>query len=111
MANTLILEKDYDKAQRMIDEGKRLEPRRLLLQQGLLCALTGRRKEAEEVLREISAEEGETTLRHSKVFICSALGKLDEAFEALGKQAEEHSWYYLLQTNPILESAAGPALS
>jgi hypothetical protein len=38
---------------------------------------------------------------YSQLFIQAALGNLDEAFKALDRAAELHSWPYLIGTLPI----------
>ena len=94
---------DFEKAQKFIDEGLKVNPREplLLLNQGVLYALTGRRHEAERALADMMTLKSEAVRLYGRLFINAALGNLDQAFDALTKAAELHSWPYLVGSLPI----------
>jgi adenylate cyclase len=98
-------ERDYVRAREMLDKGLAINPREILLQiyQGVFYAITGRRKEAQESLQEIRRDTIEANRLWGEVFIQAALGNLDEAFKALWRQAETHSWYYLIKYTPLFK--------
>jgi tetratricopeptide (TPR) repeat protein len=98
-------ERDYIRAQEMLDKGLAINPKEFFLRmyQGVLYAIAGRRKEAQESLAEIQLDKFEGNRLWGEVFIQAALGNLDEAFKALWRQAEIHSWFYLIKYFPLLE--------
>jgi hypothetical protein len=73
----------------------------LLASQGLLYAMQGKRKEAEEMLSRIQREMQDTAYLYSEGFIRAALGDTDAAMDSLMKQAELHSWPFLVLTLPV----------
>jgi len=99
-----LLKGDFVKAQEALDAGLKVNPgeRYLLMNQGRLYAMTGRRKEAENSLLVISKVD-DIPRGWGQVFIHAALGNLDEAFDALMKQAENHSWFWLMKSSPYFE--------
>ena len=96
---------DFTRALEMNDQGQRLAPGDLWLkqQQGVLYALTGRREEATRQLEELSREGSRMMQLTAQLFINTALGNIDEAFNALMKAAESHAWYWLIKTDPPFE--------
>lgn len=66
-------------------------------------ALLGKREEALDELRGLMTDESESRRLHAQVWIRTALGDVDEAFEALMRQAETHSWVGLTKYNPLFE--------
>ncbi|HZW55001.1 MAG TPA: tetratricopeptide repeat protein, partial [Nitrososphaerales archaeon] len=104
-ANYYIQEGNFKEAQAMLDRGRSISPSELHLKinQGVLYALTGRRKEAEGVLQEILQDKIEGVRLLGEVFIHSALGNLDEAFRALTRQAETHEWDFLIRFRPLFD--------
>jgi adenylate cyclase len=98
-------ERDYVRAREMLDKGLAINPKEFFLRmyQGVLYAITDRRKEALESLAEIQLDKFEGNRLWGEVFIQAALGNLDEAFKALWRQAEIHSWFYLTRYFPLLE--------
>ena len=103
LAETHMVKSEFDMAQALLTEGLKVDPREpiLRLDQALLYAYTGRRKEAEEALRELMSDRIEAFRLYGQLFINSALGNLDEAFNALGREAETHAWPFLVGTLPV----------
>jgi adenylate cyclase len=102
-AECYMINGDFDKAQEWITRGLELNPREPLLRlnQGLLYAFTGRTKEAEASRKEIQGNKLESVRLYGQLFINAALGNLDEAFKALDRTAETHSWPALIKTLPV----------
>jgi adenylate cyclase len=98
-------EGDYVRAREMLDKGFAINPKEIFLQiyQGVLYAITGKRREAMESLAEIQRDQIESNRLWGEVFIQAALGNLDGAFKALRRQAETHSWFFLTEYIPLLE--------
>jgi hypothetical protein len=71
------------------------------ISQGLLFATSGKRKEAEASLKEITAFENESLRLNGELWIRAALGDLDEAFGVLMRQAEERSWPSFIRIDPF----------
>ena len=97
--------RDFTKAQEMLDIARQInssEPS-LLVNQGLLYAQTGRKKEAEEVLQEVMGNNKEAVRLYGQLHIQAALGNLDEAFSALMRQIETHSWPFLIRFDPTFK--------
>ncbi len=95
LADCYVVKKDFAKAQEILDIGLGIDPNDywVLLGQGELYALTGRRKEAEDQLQGMMNNQTDPMQRlWGQLYIRAALGDLDEAFEALMKLAEMHSW-------------------
>ncbi len=103
MAESYIFERDYAKAQEFIDLGLALNPVEpiLLINQGLVYALTGRHEQAKAMLRKLESLQRETPLIYSQIFIHTALGEIDEAFKALNKASETHVWPFTIKTHPL----------
>jgi adenylate cyclase len=95
--------KDFDEAQKMVNVARGLSPGEPMIagSQGLLFALAGKRKEAEDVLKEIRASRNESFRLYGELWIQTALGNLDEAFEVLMRQAETHSWPATIRIDPL----------
>ena len=89
-----------------MDEGLRFNPDdyRLRVTRGMLYALSGREGEALDELRDLIKDEIESRRLDAQVWIRTALGDLDEAFEALMKQAELHSWWGAIKYDPLFEA-------
>jgi adenylate cyclase len=96
---------NFDQAQEMLDRARQINPSEPIvrLDQGVLYALTGRRKEAGEVLNTILNDRSESNRLYGQLFIQAALNNLDEAFKALMRQVETHSWPFLIKSLPIFE--------
>jgi TolB-like protein/tetratricopeptide (TPR) repeat protein len=103
LAESYILDKDFPKAQELIDKGQALNPIEplLLINQGLLYAYTGRPEQARAMLRKLESLQRETPLTYSQIFIHTALGEIDEAFKALNKASETHVWPFTIKTHPL----------
>jgi len=103
LAETYMVRQDFEKAQELLTRGRKADQseRIGLLDQGLLYALTGRRREAEETLKEIMADNIQAFRLYGQLFINAALGNLDQAFEALNKEAELHAWPFLIGSHPL----------
>ena len=100
------IEGDYEAAQGALDLGFTLDPKDvyLLAQQGLVYAYTGRRKDAEKILEEISKEKVEAARLYGQAIVNSALGNMDEVFRVLDRQAVTHSWGALIKALPAYEN-------
>jgi adenylate cyclase len=105
LARYYIRDKNFVKAQEAIDQAKKLDPdgSGSRLGQGMLYAVSGRRKEAEDILHDIMERENEDTKLFAQFMINSILGNLDESFEALMKQAERHTWFFMIRFHPWFE--------
>jgi tetratricopeptide (TPR) repeat protein len=73
----------------------------LVLNQGLLHVLNGRKEEALESLKKMESFKTEAVRLYGRLFINAGLGNLDEAFRALERMKETHSWPFLIATLPI----------
>lgn len=105
LARYYIRDQDFVKAQEAIDQAKKLDPDGTgsRVGQGILYAASGRRKEAEEILHDIMERESEDTKLFAQFMINSILGNLDESFEALMKQAERHTWFFMVRFHSWFE--------
>ncbi len=94
LTEAYFLKKDFSLAEKMIDTGLGINPRDpwLLLLQGMIYAHTNRREEAEKRLRLLQDAENESTRLNGELYIQSSLGNLDQAFRALMRMVETHSW-------------------
>jgi len=102
-ADYYMEKKDFGEAQKMIDAARGVsssEPM-LTVSQGMLYGFTGRRKEAEDALREILANDNETFRLNGELWLQCALGNLDEAFRVLMREAETRSWPSLIKIDPL----------
>ena len=97
---------DLATAQRVQDAGIEVDPTDggLLTNQGLIYAFTQRKAEAEKTLEAIDREEVEAARLYGQVRVYAGLGRLDDAFGALDRQAEIHSWDALILTLPLFEA-------
>ena len=93
----------------MVDAARSVGPDEpmVAVSQGLLFALAGKRKQAEDALEEMTARgkesprlRAELSLR-GELFIQVALGNLDEAFKVLMQLAETHSWPFTIKIDPF----------
>jgi adenylate cyclase len=102
-AEGYMMAQNFTKAQELLSLGLEVNPREPLLRlnQGILYALTGRKEEAEKELRWLKSERGEAVVLYGKLFINAALGNLDDAFSALMRAAELHSWPFLIGSLPV----------
>jgi hypothetical protein len=74
----------------------------IVVSQALLLASAGNKKEAEDALQKILASRGNESLRfNAALWVNAALGNLDEAFEVLMREAEEHSWPFNIKIDPL----------
>jgi adenylate cyclase len=104
-AHCYLQKKDYAKAFDEIDIGLRFNPDHHWLRttRGLAYAMSGKKEQAMDELRYLMTDETESNRVHAQVSIQTALGNLDEAFEALMRQAEIHSWWGLIKFDPFCE--------
>jgi Flp pilus assembly protein TadD len=102
-ADYYMEKKDFDEAQKMIDAARGVSPSEpvLTVSQGMLYGFTGRRKEAEDALSEVLANENETFRLNGELWVQCALGNLDEAFRVLMREAETRSWPSLIKIDPL----------
>jgi len=92
---------ENSKAEQALNEAAKISPSDpgVILDRGLQFAYTGRKKEAEDVLAEVMRNPAESVRLFAQLFINNALGNFDEAFEALMRQAETHSWPYSINVD------------
>jgi len=93
---------DFPKAQEMLDSARRIrpdEPHERIVQ-GTLFALTGRKEEARRALEEIRRNNIESLGLAAQLEIETALGDVDEAYKALLRQTETHSWPFDIKWAP-----------
>lgn len=105
LAECYMLEGDFIKAQEMVDAGRQVSPNEpmVIIDQGSLYASTGRRKEAEDILKVIEGNQKESVRLYGQLIVNAALGNLDEAFKALMREAELHSWPFLVRSLPVFK--------
>ena len=103
IASCHIQQRNYAEARRVLDEGVRANPGERDFQGmfAILDASEGRRDEAIESLRRISAE-GVTPYRNASLFVNAILGNLDGAFSDLDELARIHAWPFLVRSEPSL---------
>jgi len=102
MAECYMAKGDLARAQELLAsvEGMSEEEPLLVLNQGLLDTLSGRKEGALESLRKMNSFKSEAVRLYGQLFINAALGNLDEAFKALERMKETHSWPFLIATLP-----------
>jgi adenylate cyclase len=108
-ADYYMARNDFEEAQKMVDAARGVGPDEpmVAVSQGLLFALAGKRKQAEDALEEMSARRKESSrlrgelLLRGELFMQVALGNLDEAFKLLVQQAETHSWPFTIKIDPL----------
>jgi adenylate cyclase len=98
--------RNFSRAGEILKEGLKFNPDDYWLRvaRGMMYALEGRRGEAMDELRDLMADENESNRRDAQVWIRTSMGDLDEAFEALMKEAEFHSWWFLIKFDPFFEN-------
>jgi len=103
IADYCMEKKDFEEAQKMVDVARGLGPAEPMVvpTQGILFALTGKRKEAEETLKEVLMSANESLRLAGALWINSALGNIDEALKVLMQQAENHSWPFNIRADPL----------
>ena len=105
LAETCMFDRDFAGAQELLARGLKINPEEPLLRlnQGLLYALVGRTKDAEQSLREFEQVRLATVRLYGRLFLNAVLGNLDQAFDALNQAAELHSWPFLIGSLPVFE--------
>jgi adenylate cyclase len=100
-----LQKRDFAQAMDATDLGLKLDPGDHLLRmyRGVAYAMSGRREEAIDELRELKKDKSESNRLNAQVWINTALGNIDDAFKALMKQAELHAWWGLIKFDPLLE--------
>jgi len=103
LGESYMLAGDYERAQEYLKRAAEANPGEplVMINQGLLYALTGRRAEAETVLDRILRDKTGAVRNYGRLFISTALGRFDDAFEALNMAADMHSWPFLIASLPI----------
>ena len=96
---------DFIAASQKLEAGMRSSPgnMELRIEKAILDALDGRREDALEELRHITAEASASTSAAARMRVNASLGNLDEAFAALDELALLHSWPALVKSDPQLE--------
>jgi adenylate cyclase len=105
LAYHYMWKRDYVRTQEILDKGLAIDPKEpgLEIGQGMLYAITGRTREAQESLAKIRQNKIEANRLYGEVLIQTALGNLDDAFKALWRQAETHNWWWLIKYDPAYE--------
>ncbi len=100
-----LQKKDLSRASEALDAGLSFYPDDYWLRivRGMTFVLAGRRGDAMGELRRLMTDEAESNRLGAQVWIRTALGDLDEAFEALMREAEHHSWWFLIKFDPLFE--------
>ncbi len=100
-----IQKEDFAKANEALEVGLRLNPHDNWLREtrAMAYALSGRKREAMEELESLMTDEAESTRLRAQVWIRTALGDIDGAFDALMKAAELHAWWHLIKFDPLFE--------
>ena len=103
LAEYYLAKHDLEKAQEFLDRARKVEDADPIvrLDQGILYAMQGKRAEAEAELKRTDEIKVETARLYGRLYINTALGNLDAAFETLFRQAELHSWPFLIGSLPI----------
>jgi len=101
--------KEFSKANESLEGGFKSSPGTPMLKvaRGTIFALMGKRKEAEQVLKEMMQEKGNAIRAGARLSIHMALGDMDEAFAALDEQAELHAWWFLIKYDPMFTKLWG----
>jgi hypothetical protein len=69
-----------------------------------MYGLSGRREEAMDELQDLMKDESESNRVNAQYWIRTALGDIDEAFEALMRAAELRAWFGLIKYEPLFEA-------
>ena len=104
-AHCYLQKKEFAKAMNETDTGLRYNPDHPWLRttRGVTYALSGRKENAIIELRNLMTDGTESNRMYARVWIGTALGDYDEAFKALMRQAEIHSWWGLIKFDPLFE--------
>ena len=99
------LKGDLAKAREALERGLQASPEDegLRVDLAIVFALSGDRKEAERRLAEIAGTSQSAGRFSAQLFVRSALGDLDEAFEALHRLEAIHAWPAVLGVHPTFE--------
>jgi adenylate cyclase len=94
---------NFPKAQEMLDLAREINPAEVYvhLDQGILYALTGKKDLAQGEIGYLDKTKTEGARLYGHLFINAAMGDLDEAFKAITRQAEIHSWPFDITINPL----------
>ncbi len=105
LADCYMMRREYSKAQEMLDDCFQINPTEPwgMVGQGLLYVFCSKTKDAEDILQKILKDEREFVRLNGQLYIQAALGNIDEAFKALMRAAETHSWPFLIKTLPVFE--------
>jgi adenylate cyclase len=103
IADYYMEKKELDEAQKMVDAARAFGPDEpmIAVSQALLLALSGKRREAGHALEEVIARGNETFTLNGQLMVHAALGDLDQAFSALMRQAETHTWTFTIKVDPL----------
>jgi adenylate cyclase len=101
-----IFKREFGKAQELLEEGRRIDPDEPLLRlnQGVLHALAGKEKEAEDTLKLIEKDEAESNRLLGRLYVQAALGNVQDALDALMRMAETHSWPPWIKSDPVFRN-------
>ena len=96
---------DLARAQDELTQARKLSPDAVFVRGGwgMLYAKMGKRHEAEAELEQLSRVATESSRRFSQLWVRTALGDLDEAFDALMSLAEIHGWPYAVKFDPFFK--------
>jgi TolB-like protein/Tfp pilus assembly protein PilF len=101
-----LQKKDFSRASEALNASLKFNPDDFFttLSRGVMYAMSGRREEAMEELRDLMKDESESNRVNAQYWIRTALGDIDEAFEALMRAAELHAWHGLIKYDPLFEA-------
>jgi adenylate cyclase len=98
-----IFKREFGKAQEFLEEGRKIDPDEPLLRlnQGVLYALEGKKKEAEDTLKLIEKDQIESNRLLGRLYVQAALGNVQDAMDALMRMSETHSWPPWIKSDPV----------
>lgn len=96
---------NLETAKRFLEEGIGFDPdyKFLRIVLGALYALDGRNIDAERELQMLLDDDNESVRLSAQLVISTAMRNYDQAFSALFKMQENHSWPYHLTLHPLYE--------
>jgi adenylate cyclase len=109
MAECYMRLENFAKAQEMLELASKINPDEVYvhLDQGILYALMGKKELARGEIDYLDKTKTEGARLYGHLFIYAAMGNLDEAFKAMTRQAEIHSWPFDVTINPLFEALRG----
>jgi len=109
LAECYMTLENFAKAQEMLDLARKINPDEVYvhLDQGILYALMSKKELAQGEIDYLDKTKTEGARLYGHLFINAAMGNLDEAFKAMTRQAEIHSWPFDITINPLFGALRG----